>query len=50
MQFLTSLVDFDVSPVDVSICDRSALTRGESRRLSLSEADMRASSQVLLQQ
>jgi len=26
MQFLTSLVDFDVSPVDVSICDRSALT------------------------
>jgi len=35
MQFLTSSVDFDVSPVDVSICDRSALTWGESRRLSL---------------
>lgn len=36
MHFLTSSVDFDVSPVDVSICDRSALTRGDSRRLSLS--------------
>jgi hypothetical protein len=36
IQFLTSLVDFDVSPADVSICDRSALTWGESHRLSLS--------------
>ena len=55
-RLLTSLLDFSVSPVDVSVCDRSARTRGGtihrslSLSLSLSEADMRGSSQVVLLQ